>query len=238
MKNGTTFNIRINDDTEKEHRKWDWNRIKSYKSTDRTHHNDVLKIIKEIDFDCFIDCGAGNVGSEAWSIRDLKPECIIIGFEPQDLRYKLLVDGEYPGELLKMVVGQNKGKINGFMGHEDGGKSDFWVYGGDAEPDAYKKISIDATTVDDIVVEYGLENKKIFIWADIEGSELDMLIGAKQTFENGLVTGLILELRDYREAPNHCLAQEVIDFLSKFNIHSLTPRRISGTHKDFLFKLK
>ena len=224
----------------KEYWKTDWNRIKNLKSIDRTHHNDILNIItglNSIQFDCFIDCGPGTVGSEAWSVHDLKPNCKIIGFEPQNERFDLLKLHSYPGELLKLVVGQTCEEVEGFMGHENG-KSDFWLYGGDVEEGAYQKVKMKSVTIDKIVEEYGLQNKKIFIWADIEGSELVMLLGAANTLKNGLITGLNMELRDYREAPNHCLAQEVIDLLIKYNIYSLTPRQIFGTHKDFLFKLK
>jgi len=228
----------MNEKQDKEHRQWDWNRLKKYKSTDRTHTNDVKEIIKNVEFDCFIDCGVGNVGSEAWSVRDLNPDCTIIGFEPQDLRHELLVKGNYPGTLLKKIVASENGIHEGFMGHEDGGKTDFWLFGGDAEPyDAYKKSSVEATTINDIVTEYGLEGKKIFIWADIEGSELNMLHGADYALGRGLITGLILELRDHRAAPNHCTAQEVIDYLGKYGIKSLTSRSMpSGAHKDYLFK--
>jgi FkbM family methyltransferase len=228
----------MNNDSIKNQRLWDWNRIKNYKQTDRTHHSEILEIINVIDFDCFIDCGVGNVGSEAWSVRDLKPNCVIIGFEPQNERYEILKSNLYPGNLLKLVVGKNCEEIEGYMGYEDGGKSDFWLYGGDAENNnAYKKVKLNSVTIDKIVDEYNLLNKKIFIWADIEGSELDMLYGAQKTLENNLITGLNMELRDYREAPNHCLAQEVIDLLLKYNIVSSTSRKIEGTHKDFLFKL-
>jgi FkbM family methyltransferase len=228
----------MNDNSIKNQRLWDWNRIKKYKSTDRTHHKEILEIINIINFDCFIDCGVGNVGSEAWSVKDLKSNCVIIGFEPQNERYELLKNNSYPGDLLKLVVGKKCEEVEGFMGYEDGGKSDFWLYGGDVESDnAYQKVKLSCITIDKIVEEYNLLNKKIFIWADIEGSELDMLYGAQETLKNNLITGFNMELRDYREAPNHCLAQEVIDFLAIYNIHSLTSREIIGTHKDFLFKL-
>jgi FkbM family methyltransferase len=214
----------------------DWNRVKGYSSYDRTHHNEVVEIIKNIEFDCFIDCGPGNVGSEAWSVNDLKPDCTIIGFEPQNERYDLLKNNSYPGKLLKLVVGQTCGEVVGFMGHETG-KTDFWLHGGEIEgSDAYNKTIVNSVTIDKIVEDYNLGNKKIFIWADIEGSEMDMLLGAKKSLENDLIMGLTLELTENWNGLNLCNAQTVIDLLLTHKIVSLTPRQIIGTHKDFLFK--
>lgn len=218
----------------KENWEKDWGRLRSYTHKDRTHHNDIKKIISNIDFDCFIDCGPGSVGSEAWSVKDLT-KVDIIGFEPQTERFNMLKEHNYPGELHKKGVGEKIGVIEGLMGYE-GGKSDFWLNGDDKLfGDEYKKSTIEITTIDDILKNKNY--KKVFIWADIEGSELLMLKGAKNSLDQGIITGLNLELREKSASKGHCTAQEVIDYLKIYNINSITSRKISGSHKDFLFKL-
>jgi len=219
----------------KENWKKDWGRLKGYTKESRTHHQEVKNIISKFDLDYFIDCGPGSVGSEAWSVNDLT-NVDIIGFEPQTERFKMLQDNDYPGTLIKSGVGEFKETTEGFMGYE-GGKTDFWLNGDEnLIGNEYKKIKIDLTTIDEILE--GKNYKKVFIWADIEGSELLMLKGAKKSLEAGIICGLNLELRETRASKGHCTAQEVIDFLKKYNIESIVPRQISGTHKDFLFKLK
>jgi len=215
--------------------KKDWGRIKSYTDKDRTHKSDVANIVSKFDFDCFIDCGPGSVGSEAWSVNDLT-KAKIIGFEPQNERFQMLKDNNYPGDLHNIGVGEVEGKVEGLMGFE-GGKSDFWLNGDDELVGTeYKKFEIDLTTIDKILE--GKDYKKVFIWGDIEGAELLMIKGAIKSLEKGLICGFNLELRDYKASKGHCTAQEVIDFLSQYNIESITPRKIQGSHKDFLFKLK
>lgn len=217
------------------HWKKNWNRIKGFNSKTRTQSSQVEEIFKLFDFNCFIDCGAGLVGSEAWSVRDMDKNCQIIGFEPQHERYDMLIENGYPDKLIKCALGDIEGEIEGFMGHEDG-KSDFWLDGGDTQGEgAYKKEVVKIRKVDNVIAEY-CKDKKVFIWADIEGSELKMLKGATKNLENGTIVGMNLELWNKRIAPNHCTVTEVVDFLKKYNYKALTTTIFGGTHKDVLFK--
>ncbi len=202
----------------------------------RTHEKEVKKIINQFDFDCFIDCGVGYSGSESWSVRDFKSKCKIIGFEPQNERYELLKNNNYPGDLYKKALSENIGFIEGYMGNKDG-KSDFWTYGNDSLVDdgLYKKERIEATTIDEVLE--GLDVKNVFIWADIEGAELSMLKGGKKSLEKGIICGLNLELRNEIEknADGSCIANDVIDFLKVYSIVNLDSIG-SHVHKDILFK--
>ena len=78
-----------------------------------------------------LDIGPGRVWTEAWLARNEFPDCYIIGFEPQPERCQMLRDNNYPGVLLQSVVANNEGFVTGYMGYK-GGKSDFWLYGGDS----------------------------------------------------------------------------------------------------------
>ena len=212
----------------------DWKRIKSYNSKNRTHEIQIHDIKSKFNIDCFIDCGPGSVGSEGWSVNDLI-NCDILGFEPQNERYDLLKEHGYPGILTKSGIGDVEGVVFGLMGY-DGGKSDFWLNGDESLiGDEYKKEEIKITTIDKILE--GKDYKKVFIWADIEGSELLMLKGAKKSLEKGIICGLNLELRNYVESKGHCTGYEVVDFLKNYGFENMMGNITIG-HRDYLFKLK
>jgi FkbM family methyltransferase len=202
----------------------------------RYHENQIKNIIKEFDFDIFFNCGPGHPGSEAWSIKDLKPDCKIIGFEPQNQRYDHLLDTGYPGELRKMAVGSTVGEIEGFMGFK-GGKPDFWMHGGEhlIKDEHYIKETVKVTTVDEVLSEFNEE--KVFIWADIEGSELTMLNGAINSLKQGKIVGCNLELRKKRADEGHCTAAEVFEFLSQYGLHCSQTVSETG-NQDYIFRKK
>jgi FkbM family methyltransferase len=192
------------------HWRKDWKRIYSYTAKNRTHKKEVNKIISIVgEFDLFIDCGAGNVGSEAWSVKDKLPECTIVGLEPQDERFDLLKKYNYPDILLKKAISFESGEAVGFMGHKKG-KSDFWLIGGEdlCKEDAYKEEKIETTTLDEIVKEHA-SAKRVFVWADIEGSELLMLKGCSDFSK---FVGFNLELWEDNEQKSY-KREDVIEYL-------------------------
>lgn len=210
--------------------KKDWNRILSYKSSDRTHKSEVDHILRRVQFDCFIDCGPGTVGSEAWSIYDNDNNCKIIGLEPQPDRLTLLKTNGYPGKLLNCAVSNKNGTMIGYNGHKDG-KSDFWLVGGEELVDvgAYNKVEIETTTIKRLIEENNLTNNKIFIWADIEGSEMLLLEGCEEYLQSKTIVGFNLELWPETEQ-NSYTRNEVINYLNKQNYKS-----IHNSGNDFIF---
>ncbi len=197
-------------------------------------HNLCKKVVKHHRFDCFIDIGAGYLGSEAWSINKLLPDCRIIGFEPQTDRFEIMLP-HFPGELHKKAVSDVDGIIQGAMGYRDGGKTDTRMHnpevtfeGGYRLPGgAYKLSEIESVTIDSLVVEKGLD--EFFIWADIEGCELRMLKGAVKALEEKKVVGLNLEI-NFKPVndPNHCTKEEVLAFLDGFGY---APINLPKNHK-------
>jgi FkbM family methyltransferase len=213
-----------------------WLQVEKAKKNNRPHHNQIKNIINKFNFDCFIDCGVGYVGTEAWSVKDLKPNTTIIGFEPHNERYEMIKDN-YVGDLYKLGVGEKEREITGFMGYK-GGKSDFWLHGSEKliEEGHYKKESIQLTTIDKILEKYP-NNKNIFVWADIEGSELDMIKGSVETMKNDKIVGFNLELRYDRADEGHCTGIEVQKFLESYGFTNITGPIVKG-HKDYLFTKK
>jgi FkbM family methyltransferase len=214
----------------------DWNRIKSYNQNQRHHHAQVIEIMSMFDdIDTFVDCGAGEVGSEAWSVRDLKPNCHIIGLEPQHERYELLKNNNYPGELIKAAVSDKCGIITGFMGFE-GGDTQFVMFRKDNILNkGFKKEEVKTLTVDSLLTNA----KSAFVWADIEGAEMAMLRGCQESIKNGIIKGFLLELR--KEVYSVEETEEVSDvnkafkFMEEHGYKSISGRHIEGTHRDFIF---
>ena len=230
----------------KEDWKIDWESLRSRSNDKRTHENEVLAIIHEYYhrnssgglediFHVFVDCGPGIIGSEAWSIRDFLPKCEIIGIEPQVDRYGLLLDGGYPGTLHNSCVSSISGKIDGFMGHPDG-KSDFWLrtHQHHLEACAYKPCSIDSVTIDELLHN---STDRAFVWADIEGSEYDMLQGAQKSLEMNKIVGFFLEIHKETSpdfVPGQGSLEQIDKFLEKYNFSKKMFRDV-GTHQDWLY---
>lgn len=221
--------------------KWknNWKKIKSYRPDSRTHSQESQIILNNFEFDLFVDCGPGFVGSEAWSINDaLGEKCEIIGMEPQKERFDLLIKNGYPGNLTNCCVSDIAGEIEGYTGHEEG-KSDFWLNINQELIDAraYKKKTIKSLTIDSL-----LEGRsgRVFVWADIEGSEFAMLKGAKHSLEKEIIVGFFLELHK-EHSPDFVKGQGAPTEIKSYLVdYGFGCKRVAdkGTHCDWLFTLK
>lgn len=155
----------------------------------------------------FIDIGPGKLNSEAWIIRQFWKNCQIIGFEPCKVRYEYLKK-DYPGFLINEAISTSF-SLEGYMGE------DFIVNCRENEKHLYTPTQVGSTSLDNIIsMLYTTEN--IVVWADVEGSELTILQGAKFSLEKGRIVALNLELNLKREAVGWCTANEVIDFLTEY----------------------
>lgn len=230
------LNKNIDNEQLKKNWKDDWNRIKRYKKTDRTHHDEVRFIFNNIDkIETFLDCGPGTVGSEAWSVNDLNPNCKIIGIEPQKERYSMLKIENYPGELHNCAIGDSNIKKKGYTGFAEG-KSDFWAIASKdlLEIGAYRETIIDFVTIDNIIGNY----KNVFVWADIEGSEYNMIKGAINNMIQGNILGFFLEIHK-ESSPDYVEGQgnfnDIENILFKYGFTKKIKYSDKGTHEDWLF---
>jgi FkbM family methyltransferase len=181
--------------------------------------------------DLFLDVGPGTVGSEAWEAQRDWPRAEILGFEPCLERFRILRDSGYPGELLNVAVCDIVGEVPILMGDEY--YQSILAPPIDAEEEQfYEKVEIRSVTLDHVMAaETSVidDVRRVFIWADIEGSELRMLKGAKKLLASGRVTGLNLEVREARPAEGWCTAGEVEEFLSGYGFE------VTQKGQDWLF---
>lgn len=187
--------------------------------------------------DLFIDCGPGLIGSEAWYIKELYPQAEIIGFEPQVDRFIYLKENRYPGSLYNCAVSHINGRTNGYMGHKSG-KSDFWLHGSETllEEGAYQMAEIESITIDSFLAVSKKKYDNVFIWADVEGSESDIISGANHSLETN-IRGLNLEISKMsNENPNIvCPPAVIIENLRGKGFKTVDKVKIKGNHKDILF---
>lgn len=193
---------------------------------------DKAASLLKIQPETFLDIGAGEFESEAWAIKKTHPDCKIIGFEPQPVRFQTLKNHNYPGLLLPFVINKTCGMTKGYMGYPEG-KSDFYLFGSNEHPEAYKKINIESFTLDYLEQKYGPFNNA-FIWADVEGSELCVLQGAQRLFNENKIVGVNVEVRPNGMAPGTCTENQILEFMEK---NKLTPTPYSriNSHYDIIF---
>ena len=161
----------------------------------------VTKHFIDEPIDLFVDIGVGLAGrkSEAWYMHDKFPNLKIVGFEPNKQRYESLVP-EYPGELRNNIVVSQSGPVYAYENATAKlGDTVLYTNNGLHGGDQYKRIQYDGISVDDLVGE--LEEtescafKNIYIWADTEGSELEILKGCTKILNRRSVFGFNLEVR-------------------------------------------
>jgi len=155
----------------------------------------------------FIDIGVGKLDSEAWIMKKYWPICSMIGFEPSKQRYEYLKE-TYPGLLVNEAV-SNSFYVNGYDG------VDFVLNCREEEKKLYSPVTIGSITVDQLLSR--CQVPKVVVWADVEGSELEVLKGASLSLGLGRIKALNLELNKERVADGWCTADEVVEFLARYN---------------------
>lgn len=140
--------------------------------------------------DVFLDLGIGPEISEAHLAKQAWPDTEIIGIEADPNRFAKHRT-KFPGTLLNYAVGNEIGKKNFFVDP----KTKLWsCFGKPGQP----QIFVYGTTLDQVDSEWG-PFKRAVVWADIEGSEYDMLLGSEKLVHEGRIAGFHLEVR--HEAP-------------------------------------
>jgi FkbM family methyltransferase len=167
-------------------------------------------------FDTFLDIGAGKKNSEAWWVRHERSEVRIIGFEPVPQRYTMLINCNFPGELRPVAIGKEEGEL------------EFFAVPASHEPPlgmrvllphhhsvrGTQKFTSKVFTLDQLnaTMNFGPS----FLWADVEGDEYNVLLGAEQMFKDGLIVATNLEVRPKPQPDGRCQLKEIEDFLGDY----------------------
>ena len=164
----------------------------------------------------FCDIGA-NDGSIALSVRDLAPECAVIGFEANPrIHAKHATTMTARGiEWLNIAVADCSGRLPIFVPltlsrayvdgklvpmtvieSEDTGKSSLLHRDEDA---TYESFEVDAVTLDDFFRNRParLEERRCFLWIDVEGAADKVLAGADEVLDHTLAIFIETENFDF-----------------------------------------
>jgi len=68
-------------------------------------------------------------------------------------------------------------------------------------------VTIEATTIDELVAKHRLQNRDLLVKLDVEGAELDCVTGAANAFE----AGAIFIYEDHGKEPRSVLTQQLLD---------------------------
>ena len=195
------------------------------KKVNKSNWTSVIHPIPKV----FLDVGVGVQNSEAWQAKKAWKDVRIIGFESDAQRYKKLKG--FPGKLMNCAVG-TKDEIEIDMCRIDGMSH---MFPRPKQKDKGTRVVVTQRSLDSIENEFGpFEN--VFIWADIEGAELEMLRGSVGLLESDKVVGLNLELWKHLQVENWCVDTEVKEFLSRYGfIHTHDWPGPKINHYDAIF---
>jgi len=155
------------------------------------------RVLAQVKGKDVIDGGA-YIGDSALALEELEPRTIY-AFEPLEENFALLhktirINGLRNVVPLKMGLGAAKGMMNVTPFGSASFRSDIF--------EGSTRTRVETTTIDDFVVERGLRVGLIKL--DVEGSELDVLLGAKETIEEHkpvLIVSVYHRGQDFFEIP-------------------------------------
>ena len=173
----------------------------------------------------FLNIGIGPMlqngkNREAAKVSETWPGIRIIGFEPSiELFVQRLVD--YPGELYPWGLWCESCIKTMTITPNSGNSSIFPFKGTICEDRGFQKAPILCTTLDCIDHEMQLSDD-IFIWMDIEGSELAALKGGSQLLASGKVKWIASEVSHQSVRKGTPSEDEISDYLSAYGF---TPKQ-------------
>lgn len=128
---------------------------------------EVQKYVPQCDV--FVDCGPAKPKTEAWMAKELWPDARIIGFEPWPEHYEELRKC-YPGWLYPYAVGHCHSTTRfGYLGPNNAGRF---------TDNDHTVRDVPMVQLNHFLWEHWSEKQRIVLWADVEGSEADVLHGA------------------------------------------------------------
>jgi len=215
---------------------WDKNDARTFENLkDDDYSYQVLCMWSCFEFDTFIDIGPGIAFSEAWLLKRFDPTIQVIGFEPQSERFQKLSHFCYPGRLFMNAVSDVDGIIVGGNGFR-GGKSDFQINPTDQQVDRgeYAKAERISLTIDTIASQMIRQNNTMFVWADVEGAEEQVLKGAVKSLSEGRIKGILLELHVQKDKGGY-FWKDATAFLRQYGYKPVALFNIQPTHFDCIF---
>ena len=192
-------------------------------------HNPLARtseLIQHHRVDCIVDVGA-NDGGFAEAIRGLGYTGRIASFEPLSEPFKILhqkADTDPKWDVLRYAVGDFLGEVTVNVSGNRGLSSSVLPMldvHTDAAPNSryVGTEKVPQIRLDDMFTELGIRSEnRVFLKIDVQGYEKQVLEGASQSFTDGLIVGMQLEMSLvplYRGAMTY---REVLDYADRLGM--------------------
>ena len=165
--------------------------------------------------DMMIQVGIGQEFEELDVLREEWGDFPIIGFEPHPEIIKN-VEKRYPGIVIKTAVGKEPG--TGILHSKNRHKSGSSLLPHhQKEGERYKTYEVPIVTLDETLGKDILPYENILLWVDSEGTETDVLMGAKQVVEK--VKVINIEMTANPPGEGWCSTTELHDMLVELGFY-------------------
>jgi len=199
-------------------------------------HNFLEKNIK-IQPTTIVHAGVGpRPHEEANIMHQLWPDANIIGFEPTPSTYKDRLK-DYPGKLYNYGLWNFHG-IYAFNIAQAAGRSSFlkphkdWKYGTPSK--TIKTRHIECVTVDSFFKDHK-NDEDIFLWMDVEGAELEILKGATNLMNKGIIKWVMVEVAKIHRRFGQPSRQDIENFLDYYGDFVSTVYQDGKSLQDILY---
>lgn len=135
----------------------------------------------------------------------------VFAFEASPRNYDLAKEKIEGIEYLNLAVSNYDGDIDIYIGNTENIGADSVLQRIDNNNIEYEIKKVGCTTLDTFIKNKNLEVSSNAIWIDVEGSSLDVLIGAKKTLAN--TKAIFIEMEQATFWKNQCLVKDVNKYL-------------------------
>lgn len=202
--------------------------------------DDVKEILNGIDDDIktLYNIGVGHEPhNEAKLFKNKFPNIKIIGLEPNPETFNNRKE-TYVGDFINKGLWSENKELEFYMA-KDYGRSSFleadesWAKRKKVE--IVNKINVECITLDDLDQQYDYP-KDIFLWMDVEGSELEVLKGGINLLKSNRLKYIDLEISIMKRRKNEPSENDIISFLSNFNYFIEKKYGSAETFRNYLIK--
>jgi FkbM family methyltransferase len=213
-------------------------KISDYRSLPKNHHNYLINIKNKFNFypTTIYDIGACVLH---WTQRaqDIWPESEIVLFDATDAFETLYTESEL--QYFIYALSNESGKqIKFYQNNDNFAGNSYYKENSKYSPAAEylfndkSIVEMTTTTLDDLV-KYKMLNKPQLIKIDVQGAELDVLIGATESLKS--CEHLIVELRDVEYNIGSPEKEVVIEYLASQGFKNMGMFCDNGPDGDYHF---
>lgn len=191
-------------------------RFQILKRTGEITRNFFWEIVKELDIDVFVECGA-NDASVSRQFLESFPErrALAIEANPRVFEYYREVNEKISTlEYLNLGVSDKQGTLDFYIPKVT--EEEISIFGSFQKLpyyDYYPAIKVQTLPVDKIIKRNKRADKSLALWIDVEGQLSKLIKGAHHTLKSKNCKILYCEVQDDNHYSQEATAQEIVDTL-------------------------